>query len=94
MMRFHPGDEVRVRSWQPPRHIRTPWFTRGHTGRVVGMLGTFGNPENLAYGGDGAPRQPLYRVRFAQSELWSDYDGRPGDTLIVDLYEHWLEATR
>jgi hypothetical protein len=30
------------------------------------VYGTFGNPESLAYGGDGLPRQPLYLVRFEQ----------------------------
>jgi nitrile hydratase len=33
----------------------------------------------------------LYRVRFAQLELWSDYAGSVGDTLDVEIYQHWLE---
>jgi nitrile hydratase len=33
----------------------------------------------------------LYRVRFLQSDVWDDYRGGPGDTLDIDLYEHWLE---
>jgi nitrile hydratase len=32
----------------------------------------------------------LYRVRFAQAEVWPDYDGPAVDTIDVDLYEHWL----
>ncbi len=39
----------------------------------------------------GLPKRPLYRVRFAQSRVWPDYSGAPGDTLDVELYEHWLE---
>jgi hypothetical protein len=30
-------------------------------------------------------------VRFGQRELWPDYAGPEGDTLVADLYEHWLE---
>ena len=47
--------------------------------------------DELAFGrGDGA-RQTLYRVRFAQTTLWPDYDGPAGDTIDIELYEHWLE---
>jgi nitrile hydratase len=45
----------------------------------------------LAYARSGLPAQPLYRVRFAQRELWPDYAGSPGDTVDVELYQHWLE---
>ncbi|MCB9944342.1 MAG: nitrile hydratase subunit beta [Geminicoccaceae bacterium] len=89
--RFDPGATVRVKPLTPPGHVRTPWFTRGKSGRVVQVLGTFGNPESLAYGGDGEPLQPLYRISFRQSELWADYDGKEDDTLVADIYEHWLE---
>ncbi|MBI3992924.1 MAG: nitrile hydratase subunit beta, partial [Candidatus Lambdaproteobacteria bacterium] len=41
---------------------------------------------------DGALR-PLYTVRFAQRDLWPDYGGQPHDTLVADIFEHWLEAT-
>ena len=37
-------------------------------------------------------RVPLYRVHFKQSDLWADYDGKPEDTLELEIYEHWLEA--
>ncbi|MCB1834266.1 MAG: nitrile hydratase subunit beta [Geminicoccaceae bacterium] len=89
--RFDPGSAVRVKSLTPPGHVRTPWFTRGKNGVVVQLLGTFGNPEDLAYGGNGEPRRPLYRVSFRQSALWPDYDGADTDTLVADIYEHWLE---
>ena len=91
--RFKDGDPVRVAALFPPGHVRTPWFLRGRQGEIAGLLGTFGNPEDLAYGRPGRP-VPLYRVRFAQPELWPDYAGEPADTLIADLFEHWLEPGR
>jgi nitrile hydratase len=45
----------------------------------------------LAYGRNGLPALPLYRVRFAQRQVWPDYAGAPGDTVDIEIYEHWLE---
>lgn len=89
--RFAPGEPVAVRLAFPPGHIRTPRYVRGHRGVVERICGVFGNPESLAFGGDGLPQQPLYRVRFRQAELWSDYAGEPQDQVEVEIYEHWLE---
>ena len=89
--RFKPGDRVRVRSGNPPGHIRTPAYIRGKTGRIEAVHGAFRNPESLAFGGDGLPRRPLYLVGFNQTGVWERYDGLPRDTLRVDIYEHWLE---
>ena len=92
--RFSVGDRVRVRQAYPPGHVRTPYFIRGKAGEVVGIAGEFANPEELAYGRDGLPEQPLYRVLFRQTELWPDYAGADGDTAVVDVLEHWLEPTK
>ncbi|MAF00148.1 MAG: hypothetical protein CME00_08410 [Geminicoccus sp.] len=54
----------------------------------------FGNPETLAYGGEGSPPQPLYRVRFRQAEVWPDYVGPAADTIDIEIYQHWLKAAR
>jgi len=89
--RHRPGDRVRVRAAAPPGHVRTPWYVRGKSGTVERLCGTFGNPEELAYNRSGEPRQPLYRVRFRQRELWPDYRGRDHDTVEVEIYQHWLE---
>ncbi len=88
---FQPGDFVRVRADYPPGHVRTPFFVRGCEGTIEHAVGDFRNPEELAYGRDGLPKQTLYRVRFKQTEIWNPYDGNPSDTLVVDIYEHWLE---
>jgi nitrile hydratase subunit beta len=88
--RFQPGDQVRVRVDSPPRHIRTPTYIQGKTGWIAAVYGAFPNPETLAYGGDGLPKQFLYLVRFTQSDVWKEYPAPSTDQLLIDLYEHWL----
>ncbi len=89
--RYHPGDRVLVRVDNPPTHYRTPMYVQGKTGRIDALWGAFRNPESLAYGGTGEPRQPLYRVEFAQKDLWEDYHGSGADKLLIDIYQHWLD---
>jgi nitrile hydratase subunit beta len=87
--RFREGDRVRVKDEARPGHVRTPAYIVGKTGLVERIHGTYRNPEQLAYGGDGLPKVALYYVRFDARDVWGD---RPGsDTLAVDIYEHWLE---
>jgi nitrile hydratase len=82
---------VTVRRAYPPGHLRTPHYIRGHSGTVERTCGSFPNPEELAFGRSGLPVRPLYRVRFAQRQVWPDYAGADGDTVDVEIYEHWLE---
>ena len=89
--RFKPGDKVRVRVGTPPGHFRTPAYIQGRTGVIEAMHGAFRNPESLAHGGDGLPKQFLYLVRFDQTHLWQPYTAAPRDKLLIDIYEHWLE---
>jgi nitrile hydratase subunit beta len=89
--RFAPGERVRVRRADPPGHLRTPWYIRGHTGVVERLCGAFANPEELAYNRSGLPKQPLYRVRFRQREVWPDYRGSAEDVVEIEIYQHWLE---
>ncbi|HUF20174.1 MAG TPA: SH3-like domain-containing protein [Burkholderiales bacterium] len=90
--RFRSGDEVAVRSAYPVGHVRTPYYIRGKRGVIERLCGAFGNPEELAYARSGLPRQPLYRVRFLQREVWPDYGGNPQDTVDVEIFQHWLES--
>ena len=90
--RFAPGDRVRVAPREGPAHVRTPHYLRGKRGTIERICGSFRNPEELALGRRDTPPIPLYRVRFAQDELWAGYGGAPGDTLDVEIYEHWLEG--
>ena len=89
---FAPGARVRVRNDWPelrgPVHIRTPHYLRGVEGRVVRQLGAFPNPEDLAFARPAATL-PLYHVEFARNTLWPD--GHGGDTVLVEIFEHWLE---
>ena len=70
--RFQAGDAVAVRVAYPPGHIRTPYYIRGKRGMVERICGEFANPEELAFGRDGLPKRPLYRVRFRQRQIWPD----------------------
>lgn len=89
---FRPGDTVRVREDWPerraPAHIRTPWYLRGQSGRVVRHLGDYPNPEDLAFDRP-APDRALYHVEFDRRAIWPE--GAANDALVVELYEHWLE---
>ena len=89
--RFAAGDRVTVRKAAPPGHIRTPWYIRGQAGVIERLCGAFPNPEELAYNRPGLPAQPLYRVRFAQRDVWPDYRGGAHDTIVIEIYQHWLE---
>ena len=72
-------------------HVRTPFYIRGKIGRIDQVLGEFLNPELLAYGHDGLPKQILYKVVFSQGEVWDRYQASSEDKLYVDIFDHWLE---
>ncbi|MEP3276677.1 MAG: SH3-like domain-containing protein [Stappiaceae bacterium] len=89
--RYAKGDLVHIRKAYPIGHCRTPYYTRGLDGVVERMCGKFSNPEELAYGRDGHPPLPLYRIRISMGDLWPDYNGLANDTLEVEVFEHWLD---
>jgi nitrile hydratase len=86
------GARVAVKPGNPPGHVRTPFYIRGQCGVIERVCGAFRNPEELAYGRSGEPKQVLYRVRFDLATVWPDYAGPKADTIDIELYEHWLEA--
>ena len=90
-VRYANGASVRIRVDAPAHHYRTPAYIQGQRGVVAALCGVYLNPESLAHGGDGQPAQPLYRIRLRQTDLWPDYAGHPADTLLVDVYQHWLQ---
>ncbi len=93
--KFSPGDSVRVRSDVQRGHHRTPWYIKGKVGCVTRVTGPFFNPESRAYGGSGKPRQPVYLVEFSQADVWGgEYEENASDTVLVDVYEHWLTDAR
>ncbi len=88
--RFRPGERVRVQAWDPPGHVRTPWYVRGHVGEIVQVIGPMPDPEHMAYGRTDAPPVVVYRVRFRRRELWPEDADPHEDTVVVDLGETWL----
>lgn len=84
------AERVRVRALTPPGHVRAPWYLRGKAGEIERALGSFRNPEQLAYGLPAA-LQPLYRVRFTMAEIWGERAENPADTIDAEIYGHWLE---
>jgi nitrile hydratase subunit beta len=86
-----PGTRVRVRDDWPethgPCHIRTPHYVRGRSGTVVRRLGSFPNPEDLAFARP-AQKHDLYHVAFDPRTIWPDAGA---DEIVVEIFEHWLE---
>ncbi len=91
-MIFEVGEVVVVRDAWQAGHVRTPGYIKGRAGTIAQVLGPYPNPEELAYRRSGLPAPTLYRVRFRQHDIWSDYAGEPDDTLDIEIYDHWLEA--
>lgn len=89
--KFRPGERVKVMKAYPLGHVRTPYYIRGASGVIERICGAFPNPEELAQMRSGLPAQPLYRVRFAQAEVWPDYRGGRDDTVDVEIFQHWLD---
>ena len=89
--RFPVGAAVRIRRAFPPGHVRAPWYLRGCAGAVSHIVGEMNNPEEWAYGRTDGPMLTVYRVHVRQPDIWPDYAGPPQDTLVVDVYENWLE---
>ena len=89
--RFDVGDRVRIADRDEDRHNRTPCYVRGKAGVIERVCGAFGEPELLAYGRYGDPSRTLYRVHLAQTDIWPDYAEAAGDTLEIEIFEHWLE---
>jgi nitrile hydratase beta subunit len=88
--RFAAGDRVRVRRMRPERHTRCPRYVRGAVGTVERVHGMDALPELAAYGEPATP-EPVYAVRFDSRDLWGE-DALPAWTVLVDLWEHYLEA--
>lgn len=90
--RFKIGDPVVVKVASPDGHVRTPSYLKGKRGVIERDFGPWPNPEQLAYGKPGWPRTTNYWVRFAMDELWNGVGAyATGDTLVAEIYEHWLE---
>lgn len=91
MPRYTVSQMVEVIELNRPGHIRTPYYIRNRSGRVIQFCGAFLNPEDLSRGNTAGPVVECYRVEFLQTDVWPDYDGMPEDTLVIEIYEHWMK---
>jgi hypothetical protein len=87
---FLPGDRVKVLALGKEGHVRIPYYVRNKEGRIVNYCGTYLNPEDLAVGITSGKAVDLYRVVFAQTDLWPKDKLLPDDELIIEIYSHWL----
>ena len=90
MRRIADGVRVKVKSKSLRTHTRAPAYIQGKIGIIERFCGSFRNPETLAYGKNGLPKEFLYRIRFFQREVWEDYEGNSSDTIDVEIYHNWL----
>ena len=90
--RFADGRRVRVKALYPPGHCRTPFYTRGRVGTVLGVADHQPNPEELAYGRDGPARAWPSTVSASRTpSSGRTRRRRSRDAVVVDLFEPWLE---
>ena len=83
--RFGPGDAVRVKRMHPEGHTRCPRYVRGAEGTI-----TLVHPAQPLP--DDARVEAFYSVAFSPTELWGD-DAEPGAaTVLVDLWESYLDG--
>jgi nitrile hydratase beta subunit len=88
--RFAAGQSVVVRDIHPRGHTRVPRYVRGRRGVVVRVAPRFIYPDVAGHGMH-AHREPTYHVEFQARDLWTDAAGS-GETVVVDLWESYLEA--
>ncbi len=92
---FEVGEAVSVRDHSPIGHYRVPIYLRGHVGTVVRIIEpVLVDNEAEGYGRNAGSRLHYYRVAFPLTELWSRYEGAPGDELHVEIFETWLERAQ
>jgi nitrile hydratase len=85
------GTPIVIRQQPPEVHCRTPFYLRGVKGEIAEVRGRFRDPSLLAFHKPGLPMRVLYRVRFKQKDVWPEYKGGPHDTVVADIFEHWIE---
>ncbi len=86
--RFQIGNRVRVVNNHPRGHTRAPRYTRGRLGLVRACYGVHVFPDENAK--RSRVGETLYSVEFTSRELWGA-NGNSLDTILVDLFEPYLE---
>ena len=75
---------------RPAGHTRCPSYVRGAIGVVERIQGEDELPDVATYRAD-APVEAVYSVAFRSDDLWGP-DGEPPSTVMVDLWESYLES--
>ncbi len=88
-----PGTRVRVRDDWPetrgPCHIRTPHYLRGETGIGARAISAISRTPKTS---PSPARPPSCRSIMSASRFpRCGGTGRPGEEILVELFEHWLE---
>ena len=86
---FAVGDPVRARRIEHAGHTRLPRYVQGKRGIVGAVYAAYDLPDDTS-GGEDAPVQQLYSVRFEGPELWGS-SAEPGTALHIDMWEGYLE---
>lgn len=86
---FAPGHRVRIRRMRPVGHTRCPRYLRGAEGVVERVHGLERLPDALARGEQEVV--PVYLVAFRAEDLFGSA-GESGHTIVVDVYEPYMEA--
>ena len=85
---FAVGTPVRARAHGAPGHTRLPGYVMGRPGVIEAYRGNYVLPDASARGEVRA--EPLYSVAFLTGDLWPNAE-RPGDRVLLDLWESYLE---
>src|SRR6266511_747599 len=77
--------------WSAERRLeRKGHLQPGEVERMMERVHGLDAPPELAAYGEPATPEPVYAVAFDSRDLWGE-DGRPPWTVLVDLWEHYLE---
>ena len=89
---YAPGDAVSISSRTPIGHYRLPTYLRGKRGTVAAVIRPMAiNNEEEAYGHNAGSKGYYYRVSIPMTEIWANYTGSPKDSLLIEIFENWLE---
>jgi hypothetical protein len=89
---FHPGDQIRVLNRSPIGHYRVPTYLRGKAGMIESVIAPAGiDNEEEGYGRNAGMKLHYYRIAVPMTEIWPHYVGSPRDSLLIEVFETWLE---
>ena len=90
---FAIGDRVRVAVRFPIGHFRVPNYIRGKRGTIVAIIAPAAvNNEEEGYGRNAGSKRHYYRISLPMTELWSSYPKSLKDSLLIEVFETWLEG--